>query len=269
MEVSMKILHIWNTAGVAGNIAKYLWDFYKIEGKVLMREQYDPFNLKTNQVEYVDGGSIQFYLRCYREAEKYDIIHFHSIDKWIKYFKLLYLGKQIILHYHGSDIRDKWLERERHWKHADKLLVSTPDLLIDAPAHAEYVPNMINHHLCNKYKDNEKIKGSAFSFHYGANDLVLKYNMMRKHRLNIMNDPRNPTPHDDFLKLLSRYEYYYDIKRSNEQVLQAFSVTALEALYMGVKVIAWNNRLISKLPKEFYPINLAREYIRIYEGLLW
>ena len=70
--------------------------------------------------------------------------------------------------------------------------------------------------------------------------------------------------HIDFIKQLSLYEHYIDVKRHDGEVLRAYSLTGIEALYLGVKVINWENKLKSKLPNAFLPYNIAKKIIRVY-----
>ena len=84
----------------------------------------------------------------------FDVFHFHygrtllplNLDLWV----LKILGKKIIFHFHGSDIRanlktskqSKTQKRkiQRAKKFADKIIVSTPDLLEWAPKGSVYLP---------------------------------------------------------------------------------------------------------------------------------
>jgi glycosyltransferase involved in cell wall biosynthesis len=76
-----------------------------------------------------------FLLKCLQD---YDIFHFHSESIFATEFKdiplLKKLGKKVIFHFHGSEIRVK--KMHPRIKFADAHLVSTPDLL-------EYVPDGI------------------------------------------------------------------------------------------------------------------------------
>jgi glycosyltransferase involved in cell wall biosynthesis len=81
----------------------------------------------------------------FKLAGDYDIFHFHwssaipfglDLPIWKK------LDKKIILHYHGDDVRGKG-SRCFHSMFADRILVSTPDLLEWSP-NAVFVPNPIN-----------------------------------------------------------------------------------------------------------------------------
>ena len=91
---------------------------------------------------------------------------------------------------------------------------------------------------------------------------------MYKLRLNIHRAESEPTNHIDYLKSLSRYEYYIDVKKREGKVLEAISLTGLEALYMGVKLIRWDGERIYRFPSKHYSINVCNQLNRIYEGLM-
>lgn len=93
-------------------------------------------------------------LRARQIFRQYDILHFHAytvvgadvaprrppqgldLPLWKR------AGKTVIMHHHGTDIRDRGCPPLQR-RYADLRLVSTPDLLDDDPG-ARYVPNPIN-----------------------------------------------------------------------------------------------------------------------------
>lgn len=83
------------------------------------------------------------FLKIIRE---YNLLHFHFNSIFPLYLDFcIYraMGKKIILHYHGDDIRGK---SYKNWFSflADRIFVSTVDLLKYAPEGAEWVPNPID-----------------------------------------------------------------------------------------------------------------------------
>ncbi|MBS7606180.1 glycosyltransferase, partial [Candidatus Bathyarchaeota archaeon] len=139
----MRILHIWNTAGVASVIAKFMDRLFGTKSLVVHRRAFDPFGV-TTYGELWDCGAKTFALKCLVLARKFDIIHIHSFDKLIPYLKFLYPNKPIVLHYHGSDIRGKWLQKEKRWSKADAILYSTQDVVNEeTPKIAIYSPNPV------------------------------------------------------------------------------------------------------------------------------
>ena len=99
MQEGMKILHIWNTAGVASIIAKYMDKLFGTVSSVVMRKRYDKFGL-TTYGELWDYPASVFKLRCLIRARKFDIIHIHSCDELVPSIRRRYPEKKIVLHYH-------------------------------------------------------------------------------------------------------------------------------------------------------------------------
>lgn len=91
------------------------------------------FILKNENREWTRTKKLFFFLKCLRD---YDIFHFHAESIFAADFKdiplLKKLGKKVIFHFHGSEIRGK--NMHPRIKLADARLVSSPDLL-------EFVPD--------------------------------------------------------------------------------------------------------------------------------
>jgi len=111
---------------------------------VVHRKAFDRFGV-TTYGELWGCGAKMFALRCLLLARKFDILHVHSFDKIVPFLKLFYPRKPIILHYHGTDIRGKWLQKMKYWSKADIVLCSTPDLLDNKISKlASYQPNPVD-----------------------------------------------------------------------------------------------------------------------------
>lgn len=279
-----KVLHIWNTAGVAGYLAESLYDYFELDNSVITRG-FDTYSLDNRFVKRVKDAPLKFNLRCLLKSLDFDILHFHSTDKMLRRFRKVLKNKPMIIHYHGSDIRDEWKLRKRYWDKADRILVSTKDLLEGSPDNVIYLPNIVNEKLCSQFYLNKKYKGSAFHVNQYAKDIALDYAQKYKLRINILNKFKNPWNHIDFLKNLSRYEYYIDVKRNinpeslwkilkgteyykEPKILKALSITGLEALCMGVKVIRYDGKRVYKLPVEHKSLSVTTKLIDIYEELI-
>lgn len=141
------ILHIGNIAGVPQVLSKaqrkmgfksdvLSFDFNKFEYNI---DLYYPTNLPFPL------RSVEKIFNFRRISNNYDVFHFH-------YYSILPFGvdipiwkiqkKKVIIHHHGSDIRNKG-EPRMYEKFADKIIVSTPDLLKWSP-NAVWVPNPIS-----------------------------------------------------------------------------------------------------------------------------
>lgn len=90
------------------------------------------FVLKEEGKEWTRTKRFLFFLKCLRD---YDVFHFHAESIFAAEFKdiplLKRLGKKVIFHFHGSEIRGKSMHPRI--KSADARLVSTPDLLREVP----------------------------------------------------------------------------------------------------------------------------------------
>ena len=267
----MKVLHICNVAGVGGYLAEFMAKYYEIKSLVLITGRYNDHKLSTEFVKNLDCNYKEFFVRCWLKGLFFDIIHIHGEDKTLKLLKetLPYKNKKVIIHYHGSDIRGRWKEKRDRWKYADKIIVSTPDLLEGAPEGTEYVPTVINEKMCSLYQKRSKEKDSCFHVDHGALTVASDYCVRApRWRLKIHDRKAQQLTHLDFLERLSSYEYYIDVKKREGKLLEALSLTGLEALFMGVKVIKWDGSLISAFPEKHRSINVASKLKGIYEDLM-
>lgn len=135
----MKILHVWDQAGIASRIANYINTNKLGTSRVVYRSVFDPFNLSGKYpLNFATGGKSSFIYRVIREMiKKPDIIHVHSWDKAIFFARVFARSSKIVMHYHGTDIRSK--EIPDHVKrHSSKILVSTRDLLRPGVEHYGY-----------------------------------------------------------------------------------------------------------------------------------
>lgn len=270
MQERKKVLHIGNTAGVPGYLSYFMTNYFDINCLVLMRSRYDPYNFANEFVKKFNCKAKEFYLRCWFYGLFYDIIHIHGSDEILKMFKssFLHRNKKLVIHYHGTDIRGLWENKKNRWIYADKILVSTPDLLKDSPTGTEYLPTVINEKLCAFFKSNRKFNNSAFHTYQEATDKALEYAGKYRLRLHIQNRSLDPLSHEVFLKRLSRYEYYIDVKKRNKKILEAMSLTGLEALYMGVKLVRWDGERRYKFPNKHLLINVCEKLYNIYKDLM-
>lgn len=266
----MKIFHIWNTAGVGSLIAKYTSKYYGIESDVTTMKSHDRFGLTTIGNAY-DYGYKRYHLTNFiRSYEGWDILHIHDLDSYLFPFKFMHPWIPKIIHYHGSKIRRHWGDRKNLWKNADRILVSTPDLLDGAPLDATYIPNTYDDNLFNPEINTNKIP-KAFHVSYFADDIAQEYAENQGLELVIHDKKGNPLPHDKFAELINTYAYYIDVKRDIETksyILESASITGLEALGSGAMVIDWKGDLNKGVPSENKPVNVARKIMEVYESCL-
>jgi glycosyltransferase involved in cell wall biosynthesis len=146
----MKVLHIGDIAGVPQVLAAQ----QKREGilsdvLVLQRQksgyEYDYLYLAKGYLSHGYFPTFRMLIDNIPLIMKYDVLHFHYSSLWVNGIDFLLwkmMGKRIVMHYHGSDIRGKG-EKSYRRRFSDVTLVSTPDLLQYAER-AEWIPNPID-----------------------------------------------------------------------------------------------------------------------------
>lgn len=232
-------------------------------------------------------------MKCFFYARDFDIIHVHSGIDWLPYFGCGYRKKKLVIHLHGTKIRGRWDEYPNLY-YADQIIVSTPDLLEGAPEGTVYLPNPVDEELC------EIVRGSmlhvpkiqkAFHVDRYASDVAMKYAEQLGVELEIFDRDETPLPHAEFLERIAGHRYFINVERSKylgavakhryyvdvktdypgtlyeNKILEAFSMTGLEALAMGVDVVDWRGSLHLKFPDEHRSFNVAMKLHEIYQGL--
>ncbi len=258
----MKILHIWDLAGVANITAKFMDRLYGTESYVMTRRVFDQFgwNIYTKPL---NDGATMFILKSLLKAREYDIIHVHALDKVVPFLKILY-RKPVVIGYYGSSMRERWKARKKQWSRADLILYSTKDLLTDeTPKEAMWFPCPIDTDLF--YPRPDFHRGTAVSFEYDANDLATKY--AQNFGLMLTISKRNVS-YLEMADFLSRYEFYIDVKRWRGKVTEAVSKAGLEAMACGRKVIRWDGQVVSGLEPEHRAENAVGRLYEIYRNLL-
>lgn len=244
----LKIMHLWNTAGIGGLIARYMDRMKGTDSSAYMWDKWDPFDQATEKTLVYSTilGKLKV-PTLLRTARHYDIIHNHGLDGMTPWLRLLYPNKKIILHYHGTRIRGKWKQKKKFWRYADRILVSTPDLLEGAPEGVLYIPNLIDWDTIDELRESGSYRcPGAFSVSRWCDDEAVEIAEANELSLNFHDRLENPMNHIDFLKVLNQYTVYIDIKRDfysvpgSDVILRAHSLTGLEALGLGLKVLNWD-----------------------------
>jgi hypothetical protein len=134
----VKVIHCHNIAGVPSTLVKYQQRF-GVDAALIVRRKHG-FGFPENQLGRLGGA---------KALIGADVIHYHSTS-WVEGpvvgirnpdAKLLsLLGKPIVVHFHGSDLRECV---PRSTLRSDHMLVSTPDLLEYVPE-AEWLPNPVD-----------------------------------------------------------------------------------------------------------------------------
>ena len=297
----MRILHVWDQAGVACILAKY----QRRQGyssSVLRVKDQDRYGINKFYSDLIIFSSDQdFIQRCLREADSAQLIHVHSRIDVIAPLRERYgNSKKIILHYHGTDIRG-FSPPTVHQKHirlgnilpsskflmkklirrksgstirnrkaqlgADRILVSTPDLL-KLVKWANYLPNPVDiEHF--RPDDNRLNKGKrALTIRSEVTDIewALDYCKRKNVDLDIETYDRtqNPVMYQDMPRFLKRYNTYVDIRLVNGKILENLSKSALESLACGLEVLNYRLQYLRGLPSEHDPSSVLSKLSNIY-----
>lgn len=249
----MRILHVWDQAGVACILAKY----QRREGHfvtVIKRKGYDPFGIYAFYGEAeLDITRDEFYEAVLQKARHYDIIHIHSIGRLVKRLKKEYPEKKIILHYHGSDLRDR-LQGDGS-EPADIVLLSTPDLRQHCQ-HGIYLPNPVD---VEHFANGQPLKGDAFTIRtHLTEDVPVD--------AEIIDRQKNPVKYCDMPAFLRNYSTFIDMRKINGSLLQNLSKTALEALACGLTVTDYSGASLKGLPDRHHPANVVKQLEGIYNN---
>jgi len=259
-----KILHVWNTAGVASIIARFTDRQFGTSSTVITRKAADRVGLTTYGTAYPDGAA-RFFSRALWMSRSADVVHVHSLDRVVPWLKWLY-SKPVVMHYHGTDIEGRWREKKGRWSRADYVAVSTPNLLEGAPSNAVHIPNPVDTDLFRPMPG-DRDPNSALSFRYGMDAEAEA--IARKLGLNLVLLERWSVRYEQMPQTLSRYGYYIDMRKPpDHRVARSVGKAALEALACGLKVIDWEGHVIEAFPEGHAPKSVAATWNGIYLGVL-
>ena len=266
---ALKILHIWSCAGISSLIAKYMDWIHGTESDVILTEKWDPLKLNRYHTTRMKSKPL-FGLRALVMARKYDLIHVHYHSIFVPPLKFLY-DKPVIIHFHGSDVRQNWGAHMKRIKRSDRILVSTKDLLEGSPSRAMWTPNPVD---TVKFRDKKGAIMSwdkAFTFSYGADEeskiIARKFGLS----LEIV---RERIPYNVLDEFMRKFDYYIDIKKDFKgRILPThgppvLSKTGLEALSLGLRVIAKDEKIRKVLPECHRVKNVVDFLYEIYQECL-
>jgi glycosyltransferase involved in cell wall biosynthesis len=295
----MRILHVWDQAGVAFVLAKY----QRLQGhdsRAIMVREYDKYGIGRFYNKYVIEATLEdFVEKSIGESRSADILHIHSrSDLVFKFREEFGNSKRIILQYHGTDIRgikkqklphrsklsdlavrgiftyrrvrDAILIKKRIHSQAQRLadavIVSTPDLS-PLVSNAIYLPNPIDTDHFRPDKSSSKPE-RALTMDTEATDIRLTLNYCKEHNveldIDVYNRIRDPIMYGDMPALLKKYRLYVDVRYVDRKILENLSKTALEALACGLDVLDYKLNRRHGLPVEYDPMNVTSRLETIY-----
>ena len=272
----MNILHVWDQAGVACILSKYQrrlgHNVY-----ILKRNGYDPFHIFTFYKEPLyDLDGKKFINFVIDESKKYDIIHVHSLYKIVPQIRKKYKDKIIILHYHGSELRNGLSNASLHKiiKEADNkanfAFLATPDLIKYESEKRMYIENPIDLEHFKPMMQKQTSERRFFTFKTNQTDIDSFTDYLQKNniKINLTIHDRTITPisYGHMPSFLSNYNVYVDVRIVNGQLLESLSKTALEALACNLQVLSYDLRYLDKFPSEHNAENVVKKMMTIIES---
>ncbi len=224
----MRILHVWDMAGVAAIISRQQRSMGH-SSTVVKRAGHDPYSIDCYYgTVLLNLSPARFYTYTLKASKHADIVHVHGIPKL--FLLLLATGRNVFLHLHGSETRrmPAWMITMLR-RFQRRILVATPDLL-SVFQDATLIPTPVDTSLFNP-----NVKPERCSL--------------------------QPVPYTRMPGHLASLPYYKETKP------WYLSKTALEALAVGTPVI-WNGLRISPpLPRQHHPEHAAETCLKTYEKI--
>jgi len=194
--------------------------------------------------------------KIYSIEQNYDIFHFHGCTVFPRGLDILLWklkSKKIFLHYHGSEIRN---HPDRYFlsmaRFADKIFVSTPDLLIFVPG-SVWIPNPVNLNICD-YAQTEESGGRLRVFHAPSN-MGSKGTLIIRKAINSLKEKGYPIDwiclsgqkHNAILRSMSESDVVIDQVNS---LFGTYGLVSCEAMAMSKPVICSINQEFEDIYKD-------------------
>ncbi len=252
----MKILQVWEWAGIASIMSHYL---KKAGHECLVLKSQDYFGYLPFYGQKLITRTD--YFRLVLELPKeYDVIHVHADIKTALNIRKAYPDKKIIFEYHGTEARrGNDLNLALIKRDMDHVFYSTKDLEKYIP-YGEHLPNITDVEHFSKRELGE----GALAIISGGMNIELARSIVKKLNLDvriIVRDLKACTQYNDMPELLSKYDTYVDLK-----VVDALSATALQALAMGLKVIQTNGRVVTQMQEQHKPEKVIKRLLEVYQS---
>lgn len=265
----MDVLHIIDVAGI-GSILSYYYSKLNKGNSIIFYHKKNNFTDTISR--YYKGQSFlrfrNLLSKSIIESSNYDIIHIHGAEHLVPIFKLL--GKKVVLHYHGSDIRTpkRSKDKKRIFSRslADLIIYNDkalkPKIITFKNVKKRFLPNPIDTELFKK-QDCKKEDGISYisaSLDKEKTTKAIKQIMDVK----IIETDKVQIPYPLMPKIFSKYETYIDIKITEKgEILEEFSTAALQALACGCKVYH-NGKFVIDFPNEHSPENVIEKLNSYY-----
>lgn len=265
------ILHVWDQSGVSCVLAKYQ---NKLGHKslVIKRQNFDPFKImsfyKQRTVKTFFGRPL--IKIAIKKAKNFEIIHLHDLFEFIPELKKKYPEKKIVLHYHGTKLRNTPKQKRKDFeKNADMILVSTLDLLSFVNGYYLPIPVDVEHFSPRTIPANNLALGFIITTESEERFAKILKDHNLKVNLKTVTRKKDPVLYKEMPDFLSDFEYYLDHKLIYGTKPGPFlSTTGLQALALGMKVINYEYEIIKGLPREHHPDKVVETLNGIYEKII-
>lgn len=262
-----KVLHIFDIATVSITLAKYQREL-GLKADVVTRNSHKLGSERIfPDLKILTKGLYRDVLAIIRMARKYNILHVHYNLRIANILKKIYTRKRVILTNHGTDIRNKEIET---FPPVDLLTYATPDLKIDAPDYAIYVPNVVDEkHFTriNDYNEGTLLHLNFGKGHEEAEIVAREHALEEDLKLTVIDISNHWFSYNSMPRLLEQFEYYDEVKinqSKNGGFLKFLSLTALQTLGIGGKVYFYGEK-INRLPPQHDLYTVIQKWIELYE----
>lgn len=261
----IKKLHVGNLAGVSNTLANFekqqgfISDVCKVNTNMFGYPYDYFFPISCNNKRISNMISI---IRVTLLESKYDIIHQHSmiVPFYLDLIIQKLLGKQIIIHYHGTDIRGL-KQPFIHKMLTKEFYVSTPDLLQWVP-NATWIPNpYIIQMKTPEYVKHDPIRivhAPSVRANKGTQFIISAINRLQEEGHIIDFKLVENTTHPEALKEMSNSDIVIDSVNSN---IKAHGLVSIEAMSLGKPVICCIGNYYDRCPI------ISADEISIYDVL--
>jgi hypothetical protein len=264
-EEGFRVLHIWNTAGVASITAKFLDREFGTRSTVITRKKFDTVGFTTYGNAY-DDGALAFSLRALRASRSADIVQVYAWDRIVPWLRRFAGSKPLVMYYVGSEIRGRWKEKQGRWSRADLVAYTTSDLSEGAPPSAFQAFCPVDTDMFHP-SGGKREPDSAVSIRYGMERETGE--VCKKLGLNLTWVDRGSVPYAGMPELFSRYEYFIDMRKPpGRAVVEVLGKAGLEALASGCKVVDWLGNVHEGLPEENRPEKTTEAWYARYKALM-
>lgn len=262
---------IGDTAGQSGLLCRYLRKEHEVV--VLSRMIFDRYMTgdyyRTNRVDC----SARYFLKVcvdYIRGFMPDIVHISSMPKFVVLLKPFLIGKKVVNHYHGSDVRDYapiWLKYLAE-SVANVTLISTLDLsaYCAIPEKVMHLPQPIDVDLFKPVRVENN--GKWLAMFQSDKWLSIKPDSLRDKEIVSFDRKAKKIMYADMPVFLSGFEGYIDVKVVDGFRLQAMSQTGLQCLSLGLSVYDYDDQIRRGFPAYHGASFVADKLAAVYEGLM-